>query len=537
MVCMTWNAPKPLTHIRTDVFDQIDCAHPWEYSLPGCGGDMYKVPFSLYDGDVPNPMGKTPQADDDFSAFQYQITLQPLLDSLRLTTDEFQLSQTPIQPAEPPQRSPEATPQRLLESAWPTFPALPPNYQLPSSLIDSPFGFKPTSCLAAPSPNPCQTGRSIRYRGLEESTFAHVPTAIPTDSRFPPEVPPPPTTASPTSGNTPRPLGSVGERNSKLCTNARPRLLPASRTRRPVFVSPRTPSPVSSASESESALTQSGQPPPLLESPDLRIREYRPDRKLTQPPSGLYEDLRDDPIPPPTVDAKGYSGDDTISVQEPRLGQGDLYNPKYIRGVGQQRQAWCGHCRPGHWLGLKKSAWWYHRSYHLGLNSRTGRPFDKPTRHRTVEGRDGLWEGLCGNCGEWVVLKKNRKTVNSWFRHANKVRVTLIFRMDCPNADLMPCLFSSATSVRKRSLPSPPRRARSPLQIVQRRDLTTCFCCSLVDSPAKCDYGLHNSRRNNRPRSRRHYSAPPSLLALQPLIRDVVVLSCKFWTSPSPLRW
>jgi hypothetical protein len=35
-----------------------------------------------------------------------------------------------------------------------------------------------------------------------------------------------------------------------------------------------------------------------------------------------------------------------------------LYMPRWIRGDGKQREGWCGACRPGKWLSLKRSTYW-----------------------------------------------------------------------------------------------------------------------------------------------------------------------------------
>jgi hypothetical protein len=35
-----------------------------------------------------------------------------------------------------------------------------------------------------------------------------------------------------------------------------------------------------------------------------------------------------------------------------------LYMPRWIRGDGEQREGWCGACRPGKWLSLKRSTYW-----------------------------------------------------------------------------------------------------------------------------------------------------------------------------------
>lgn len=42
-----------------------------------------------------------------------------------------------------------------------------------------------------------------------------------------------------------------------------------------------------------------------------------------------------------------------------------LYMPRWIRGDGKQREGWCGACRPGKWLSLKRSTYWCRRNHYL----------------------------------------------------------------------------------------------------------------------------------------------------------------------------
>jgi hypothetical protein len=100
----------------------------------------------------------------------------------------------------------------------------------------------------------------------------------------------------------------------------------------------------------------------------------------------------------------------------------DLYTPRWVRGHGNKREGWCGICKPGRWLVLKNSAFWYDKSFSHGVSAATGRAFESPGETRRMEGNADIWEGLCGSCGDWVPLVSSKKKGTTWFRHAYKVR-------------------------------------------------------------------------------------------------------------------
>jgi hypothetical protein len=103
---------------------------------------------------------------------------------------------------------------------------------------------------------------------------------------------------------------------------------------------------------------------------------------------------------------------------------GDLYTPKWVRGHGNKREGWCGLCKPGRWLVLKNSAFWYDKSFTHGVSAAAGAAFQRPQETRRIEGNLDLWEGLCGSCGDWIALVSNKKKGTTWFRHAYKVGET-----------------------------------------------------------------------------------------------------------------
>lgn len=111
----------------------------------------------------------------------------------------------------------------------------------------------------------------------------------------------------------------------------------------------------------------------------------------------------------------------------------DLYTPAYVRNQGIEREGWCGMCRPGRWLVLKNSAFWYDKSFKHGISAASGKRFKEPAEVRRITGKvdeesrgDGAepgdgWEGLCGICGVWVTLGGGKRGGVPWFRHAYKV--------------------------------------------------------------------------------------------------------------------
>lgn len=134
----------------------------------------------------------------------------------------------------------------------------------------------------------------------------------------------------------------------------------------------------------------------------------------------LFGPLAEDQLQPPAADMKPENPDLEPRIQELRF-PGDLYTPKYVRGHGNKREGWCGICKPGRWLVLKNSAFWYDKSFTHGISAATGKAFDESTDTRRMQGNPDVWEGLCGSCGEWVALISSKKKGTTWFRHAYKV--------------------------------------------------------------------------------------------------------------------
>lgn len=170
-------------------------------------------------------------------------------------------------------------------------------------------------------------------------------------------------------------------------------------------------------------------PPPLLSHGLFRMLQSNGDphslhghyTDLSDPPD-LYASLHEEQIPPPPEDMNPSDPDLIPHEQELRF-DGDLYTPKWVRGHGNKREGWCGICKPGRWLVLKNSAFWYDKSFTHGISAATGQPFQEPQETRRMDGNPDVWEGLCGSCNDWIALVSSKKKGTTWFRHAYKVRV------------------------------------------------------------------------------------------------------------------
>ncbi len=136
-------------------------------------------------------------------------------------------------------------------------------------------------------------------------------------------------------------------------------------------------------------------------------------------PPNLFGPLQEDQLSPPPEDMDVDEAD-LPRAQELRF-EGDLYTPKYVRGHGNKREGWCGICKPGRWLVLKNSAFWYDKSFTHGISAPTGSAFESPKETRRMKGNPDVWEGLCHGCGEWIALISSKKKGTTWFRHAYKV--------------------------------------------------------------------------------------------------------------------
>jgi hypothetical protein len=151
---------------------------------------------------------------------------------------------------------------------------------------------------------------------------------------------------------------------------------------------------------------------------------------LSDPPD-LYSSLHEEAANPPESDMNS-SDPDLIPHEQDLRFVGDLYTPRWVRGHGNKREGWCGLCKPGRWLVLKNSAFWYDKSFTHGVSAATGAAFQGPQDTRRTEGNLDVWEGLCGSCGEWIALVSSKKKGTTWFRHAYKVSLSNISVLHIP---------------------------------------------------------------------------------------------------------
>ena len=145
-------------------------------------------------------------------------------------------------------------------------------------------------------------------------------------------------------------------------------------------------------------------------------------------PPNLFGPLSEEQLVPPLEDMKPGDADLLPHEQELRF-EGDLYTPRFVRGNGNKREGWCGICKPGRWLVLKNSAYWYDKSFSHGVSAASGQAFEGPRETRRMDGNADVWEGLCGSCGEWIALVSSKKKGTTWFRHAYKVCRAVDFAM------------------------------------------------------------------------------------------------------------
>ncbi|KAI1826157.1 hypothetical protein F4861DRAFT_117148 [Xylaria intraflava] len=167
-------------------------------------------------------------------------------------------------------------------------------------------------------------------------------------------------------------------------------------------------------------------PPPLASNGLFKLLQSNADpislhghyKDLSDPPD-LYSSLQEEQVPPPPEDMNPTDPDLVPHEQELRF-DGDLYTPRWVRGHGNKREGWCGICKPGRWLVLKNSAFWYDKSFTHGISAATGHSFQEPHETRRMDGSPDVWEGLCGSCNDWIALVSSKKKGTTWFRHAYK---------------------------------------------------------------------------------------------------------------------
>ncbi|KAI9759932.1 MAG: hypothetical protein M4579_001965 [Chaenotheca gracillima] len=199
---------------------------------------------------------------------------------------------------------------------------------------------------------------------------------------------------------------------------------------------------------------------------------------LSDPPD-LFAPLHEEQCAPPPEDMNPSDPDMVPHEQELRF-DGDLYAPKWVRGQGNKREGWCGICKPGRWLVLKNSAFWYDKSFSHGVSATTGHQFQGPLETRRSDGNPESWEGLCEGCSDWVALISSKRRGTTWFRHAYKCHQHQKDkepkrRRECSTgraATADPEIASIQQPLSSRALRTPPQAFTSPIPHTLMKSIT-----------------------------------------------------------------
>ncbi|CAG8797694.1 25789_t:CDS:2, partial [Gigaspora rosea] len=104
-----------------------------------------------------------------------------------------------------------------------------------------------------------------------------------------------------------------------------------------------------------------------------------------QPRIDLYDIVPEMPEPPADLnDPKPDAQPRRQKLKYP----GDMYTPQWVRYPGHSKEGFCNDCKPGKWLQLKNSAYWYHKQFFHGISSVSGKMFVPPVETRKFESGD-----------------------------------------------------------------------------------------------------------------------------------------------------
>ncbi|CAO3612401.1 unnamed protein product [Mucor hiemalis] len=161
-------------------------------------------------------------------------------------------------------------------------------------------------------------------------------------------------------------------------------------------------------------------PPPILAKPKRKKQKSNStddyDEEIVETNEEDYPDMS-------TRDVEAARSDPEARPRKQKLRfTGDKYTPQWVRYNGQSKEGLCDTCKPGKWLQLKNSAYWYHKQFFHGISSVSGKEFVQPLETRWVD--QDLVEGLCHQCHQWVAVSNvKRKNSVLWYRHAHKCHV------------------------------------------------------------------------------------------------------------------
>lgn len=138
-------------------------------------------------------------------------------------------------------------------------------------------------------------------------------------------------------------------------------------------------------------------------------------------------DLPEQPSRPTSPTPEELSPSEGIAPSTNPVSTYDAYTPKYKRGTKGQLEGFCGLCKPGRWLNMKNSRYWYDKNYNHGINSKTRKAFDLPVERRFKMGHSVIREGLCGSCNQWIDMDSCRMNWKHWWKHAYKASDLTVF--------------------------------------------------------------------------------------------------------------
>ncbi|KAI8058833.1 hypothetical protein BDF21DRAFT_455979 [Thamnidium elegans] len=162
-------------------------------------------------------------------------------------------------------------------------------------------------------------------------------------------------------------------------------------------------------------------PPPILAKPKRKKQKSNNTDEFDEELS--LETNEEDYPEMSTRDVEAARSDPEARPRKQKLRfTGDKYTPQWVRYNGQSKEGLCDTCKPGKWLQLKNSAYWYHKQFFHGISSVSGKEFVQPLETRWVD--QDLVEGLCHQCHQWVAVSNvKRKNSVLWYRHAHKCHV------------------------------------------------------------------------------------------------------------------
>ncbi|KAI3400922.1 hypothetical protein diail_1129 [Diaporthe ilicicola] len=247
-------------------------------------------------------------------------------------------------------------------------------------------------------------------------------------------------------------------------------------------------------------------PPPLLSHGLFRMLQSNADphslhghyTDLSDPPD-LFASLHEEQIPPPPEDMNPSDPDLVPHEQELRF-DGDLYTPKWVRGHGNKREGWCGICKPGRWLVLKNSAFWYDKSFTHGISAATGQPFNEPQETRRMDGNPDVWEGLCGSCNDWIALVSSKKKGTTWFRHAYKCHTHPKIK-DAPKRRRESSHQKLAASTMAKPKVEPGQKMQQETPVTPQ---STAVSMAMSTTPTHAQITSHPQQHQHQPAEQRH---------------------------------